>query len=195
MKKIKRIIIVCLCLICVSVCAYRIYKINSGAEKVRVKYYSVGSKAPYERDYNMASNMIADGYSIEVLGSSLYKKQDFMDEYDIDYELADFTKYLYVADVKIYNANKENSEEVGISLLFLPLVTDVDYVMASEDLTLALNDNLPQSSFSLRHESSMDIRIVYELNEPYFRSKKQVMDKEFKILMTQYPTRKVLELP
>lgn len=32
------------------------------------------------------------------------------------------------------------------------------------------------------------------LNEPYFTSKKQVIEKDFKMLITQYPTRKLLEI-
>lgn len=190
----KKIIITIVCFVCIVFYIGRVYYVNANSEPIVIKEYTMGEKVPYERDYNRASNMIIDGYSIEVLGNKLYKKQDFVKEFNIKSKIEDFTKYFYVVDVKFYNDNKENNTDSGIFLGFIPLITSVDYVMPEDDISLEVNPNLPDVSFALRHESSMDVKIVYALNEPYFTSEKQILDKNFKILITQYPTRKVLNI-
>lgn len=190
----KKIAVLLICMIMVFLYGYRVYYVNSACEDVVIKTYPLGTKVPYEKDFNKASNMCIEGYSVEVLDSKVYGKEEFIREYNISSQVEDFTKYFYVIDVRLFNDNKETSTDHGIFLLYFSLISTVDYIMPEGDICLELNPNLPDISFALRHESSMDVKIAYALNEPYFTSEKQILNKDFKLLITQYPTRKLLEI-
>jgi hypothetical protein len=40
----------------------------------------------------------------------------------------------------------------------------------------------------------MEVTIVYELNEPYYTDIKEVEDTDFKLQISEYPTRKLLKI-
>ena len=190
----KKIIAIVVFLICIVLYGARVYYVNSSHEPIIIKEYPFGTKVPYGTDYNHTSRDSIDGYFIEILDTGLYDKEEFIKEFNISSQVLDMTKCFYVVDVRFYNENKETSTESGIFLLFHSLITSSDYYMPDDDLTLEVNPDLPQVYFALRHESSMDVKIVYCLNEPHFRNKQQALKKDFKLLITQYPTRKILKL-
>lgn len=196
MKKYKKIIIFLLTIIIVTAYVIRVWNVNKDIDKSVVKEYAKGEIVPFEDDYIRTDDESTEGYSIEVLDSKIYTKKEFMEEFDADIKDNEGVKYVCKADIRIYNDNKELNTEMGIFLLFLPLLSERNYIMASEDLTLHVNPDLPAMSFCLRPESNMDISIIYELTEPMFTdyNMKKVQEENFMICMTQYPTRKMLHI-
>lgn len=194
MNRFKKILIILLILAAVTAYSVRVWHVNSNLDVSVVKEYEKGEIVPFGQDFNHTSNMIIDGYSVKVLDYNIYTKDKFVELFDIQTKLEDFTKYISTVDIKIYNDNKEINTEAGIFLPFIPLISKSDYIMCSEELTEEVNENLPGLSFSLRPESDMDVKIVYQMNEPYFTGLEQIKKKDFSVMISDYPTRKVLHL-
>jgi len=194
MKRFKKILIILLILAAVAAYSVRVWHVNSNLDVSIVKEYEKGEIVPYGQDFTRASNMIIDGYSVEVLDYNIYTKDEFVQLFDIKTVFEDCTKYICAVDIKIYNDNKETTTESGIFLPFIPLIGKSDYIMCNEELTMEVNENLPSMSFSLRAESNMDVKIAYEMNEPYYTDMEQIEKKDFNIIISEYPTRKVLHL-
>lgn len=196
MKRYKKIIILLLMVIITAAYIFRVWYVNDNIDKSVVKEYAKGEIVPYEKDFNKSSGEMRNGYSIEVLDSKVYTREDFIKEFDVDIRDDKGVKFVYKVDTRIYNDNKELNTETGIFLPFLPLISDMNYIIPDDELTLKVNPKLPDISFSLRPESNMEVSIVYELTEPMFTgySLKQVENENFMICMTQYPVRKMLRI-
>lgn len=195
-KRLKKIIGLFALLIICTMYILRVQYVNAKADRSVIREYQKGEIVPFDKDFNVASNMIIDGYSVKVKDSHLYPKKEFVNKYNIKSSVMGFTKYFYTIDVTIYNKNKsaKDDEKSGIYLSFMPLITPVDYILPDTDVTQELNPNLPGETFSLRPDSELDVTIVYPLNKPYFTSLKEAKAKDFKMLITQYPVRKILKL-
>ena len=191
MKKFRKIVIVAFVLIGIIAYGVRVKAINSDLKLSEVKTYDKGEKVPFEKDFFDTSENICEGYAIKVLDKHIYTKEEFEDKYDVKVRDGLHNDYLYTVDVKIYNDNENLDEEHGINCLFLSLKSSNAYELTDIEFTVKIN-SLPNIKFSLKPKSDKDITLVYSLSDIYYENIEEIEDTDFKLMITEYPVKKLL---
>lgn len=93
----------------------------------------------------------------------------------------------------IYNDNVTLDEEEGISLWNIYLKSKNDFIIPEATMTVQIN-SLPGISFSLRPESDMDVTIIYTMNDIYYEDINEVKNTKYRLMITEYPVMKLLEI-
>lgn len=194
MRKVKKILLLSVLFVGGILYVARVWHVNRDVKLAVTKEYAKGEAVAFEDDFIHSADTNSRGYSLQILDSQIYKRQDFIDTYNIKAEIDSAYAYLYVVDVKAYNTNKVIDTDHGIQLWFTPLVSLTDYIVANSSLTLEVNETLPDMSFALRAESDMDIKIIYPILESNYKDMEALEKEDFSILISEYPTRKLLNL-
>lgn len=194
MKKYRWIVVVLLLSILIAAYATKVYKVNSNLDMPIIKEYALNEKVSFEKDFMMSSERISEGYSVQVLDSNVYSRDEFIEKYNSKGKVSDIIDCIYTVDIRIYNDNEETSEKYGISLLNIFFMSLSEYYLMDEDLTLFINPDIPGASFSLRENSSMDVTIAYSISGEYAEDIKNMDKKDYELMITAYPTRKILKL-
>lgn len=171
----------------------RVVQVNSNLDLPVVKTYEKGKVVPYDKDFMGDATISPEGYSVQVLDTHTYTKKEFTEKYDVTIGKEQPCEYVYTVDLKIYNDNKELDEMNGISVYNMYLKSTNYFSYPDGELTVQVS-SLPGIGFSLRPESNMDITLVYTMNEEYFDDIDEIKNTDFRMMITDYPTAKMLEL-
>lgn len=197
MKRIMQVIICVVAVVGICAYCYRIKVVNSNLDIPVVKVYEKGQQVQYEDDFVESSDDSAEGYSVTVLDANIYTRKEFedklVDEYELQIPNDKKCDFFYVVDVKISNENKESDDMHGIYLYYLMLLGVNDFQMPDVDMTMAAS-SLPGMAFSLRPESDMDIKLIYTFSDENYKDIDEVRNADFKLMITKYPTKKLLKL-
>ena len=171
----------------------RVVQVNSNLDLPVVKTFEKGDVVPYDKDFMGDATISPEGYSVQVLDTHTYTKKEFTEKYDVTIGKEQPCEYVYTVDLKIYNDNKELDEMNGISVYNMYLKSTNYFSYPDGELTVQVS-SLPGIGFSLRPESNMDITLVYTMNEEYFDDIDEIKNTDFRMMITDYPTAKLLEL-
>lgn len=180
-------------MVCLS--AVRIYFVNKNVNIPPETSYKKGETVKYGEDSYNGMQAVTKGYALRVDDAVFLSEKEYYDTYH--YELAETVGECYYCVVKltVSNIDAEQSEESGINLYDLPLISKRDYCLLSEEAYYLMNPNMPQSlGFSLKKGTEKQIIVTYLLNKEMYSSMKKINKEGFKILMTTTPNRKTLSL-
>lgn len=201
----KKAVIISLCAVCFAAWIFSVIYTNVRAEKPVVKTYSVNEPVPYESDYFRRSDNILKGYTATVLGSEILPYDAYAEKYNIDLPEAGTDEFgnpvyrpEYVYDIEVKFVNTDN-EDGGIDMFDTLLVNgDALMLRADEYLWDAMYPQLAGSySFRLRPNTEKVFHIpfvvesVYSKRYPIEKIKKQQMA----LVISQYPVKKIIEIP
>jgi len=176
----------------------RIYSVNKNSDLSVDKVYEVGERVPYEKDFTDDVSTIKEGYTVKVLDSALYSREELYKKYGLieDEEISpDSKSHYYVIKVEVANESNKDKEKAGFSINECFLKGVNYYVMVDDILFYRMNKNKLDSSFSLREKTSMEVFLPFELGEFSNATYDIVKKNPPSLQITEYPTRKLLSLP
>lgn len=176
----------------------RIYYVNKNSDLSIDKVYKVGEKVPYERDFTDSESTIKEGYTIKILDSSVYSREELYKKYRLTEEeevSSNLKSHYYVIKVEVANESNKDKEKAGFSINECFLKGVNYYVMVDDILFYRMNKNKLDSSFSLREKTSMEVFLPFELGEFSNATYDIVKKNPPSLQITEYPTRKLLSLP
>ncbi len=173
----------------------RIYYVNKDVKEPIEKEYRIGEKVAYGDDYLDADFSNIKGYSISVNNAEVLSASELYKKYLPDYQVPNETKndWFYVLKVTFYNDDNDEGNSTGISLYFCPIVTKNDMCYCNGDMVQMIDKDLPSTTFALHKGTEREVTLVYEFDYRYYNRKK-FDNEDYKLMITQYPDRKLINL-
>lgn len=193
MKKILTIVAAILLAIGWSV---RFYAVNQNVDTSVLQIFPKGEEVPVGKDFFNYADEEMNGYTVTVLDSKLYSAADFLQEYNAADQaelLGTHTDYIYSVRVCIANRDNPYTGQKGISLQQYAL-QGTDYILSFEDTCYQIaNPDMPGASFSLQQGTSIELMLTFDVISQN-TDIKHLSDDPPKLLITQYPHQKMIEI-
>lgn len=187
----KRICVAVLVLCIMALYGARVYAVNSETDLSVRQTFPKGEIVPYEKDYNLTASDNSEGYTVQVLDSTIMPAVDFCKKYDVtDMGMA---TYYYMVKVSVENVSNEHIGEQGVPLGLAMLVGTNYAIVPSPDMFQAVNPQMPSQSFSLQLGTKKEVWLVFQVipgNTPEYKHLEQ--DPPM-LQITQYPHQKLLQ--
>ena len=192
----KKILIIAVIIILAVGWGFRFYVVNKDVDAPIVQIFPKGEEVPVEKDFFNYADEDMDGYTVTVLDAELFSVADFLQRYDAADQveiLGSYTDYIYTVRVCIANCYNPYTDEKGISLQQYVL-QGTDYILSFEDTCYQLaNPDMPGASFSLKEGTSMELTLTFDVMSRT-TSIKHLLDDAPKLLITQYPYQKMIDI-
>ena len=192
----KKILIIVIAAVLAVGWGLRFYTVNKDVDAPIVQIFPKGEEVPIEKDFFNYADEEMDGYTVTVLGAELMTAKDFLKKYDASDQadiLGNFTDYIYTVRVCVANRHNPHTGEKGISLQQYVL-QGTDYVLSLEDSCYQLaNPDMPGTSFSLKEGTGMELTLTFDVMSRT-TGIKHLEDDVPKLLITQYPHQKMIEI-
>lgn len=192
----KKILIICIVVIAAVGWGVRFYTVNKDVDVPVVQIFPKGEEVPVGKDFFNYADEDMDGYTVTVLDAELFPVEDFLHKYDAADQaeiLSNFTDYIYTVRVCIANRYNPYTDQKGISLQQYVL-QGTDYILSLEDTCYQIaNPDMPGASFSLQEGTSMEMTLTFDVMSKT-TSIKHLSDDPPKLLITQYPHQKMIEV-
>lgn len=188
--KIKRKIVIIFVLVVLY--GIRVYTVNTDVRLPVREVFEKGEVVSYGQDFNISSNDMCKGYTVQVLDSKIMKAKEFCEKYDVtDIGLAN---YYYMVRVSVENLNNTYIEEQGVSMGLAMLMGTNYSIISSSDMFKVLNPQMPASSFSLKVGTKKDMWLVFQMIPGNAPDYKQIKKNPPMLQITQYPCQKLIKL-
>lgn len=174
----------------------RFYAVNRDVDIPIVQVFPKGEEVPVGKDFFGYADEDMDGYTVTVLDAELFSAADFLQRYDAAEQaeiLGNYTDFIYTVRVCIANRYNPYTDQKGISLQQYVL-QGTDYILSFDDTCYQMaNPDMPGASFSLRQGTSMELTLTFDVMSQ-ITSIKHLLDDAPKLLITQYPHQKMIEV-
>ena len=195
-KRLKVIVPIFLAVCFVAVWGFRFHTVNAETKPTPVKVYKMGEPAPYEKDFFHFADEGLEGYVLTVKSAKLMTYKDFV---ELHGQTEDFIpkneiRPTYVYDVEVYIQNHKTEDKMkGIDLVNSRLVSANASMQVNSRLFGLLYPHLDGNMvFSLNPNSDMTMHLPYAEYEE--TSKEKLLSRDYSLLMTMYPTKKMIEI-
>ena len=192
----KKILIIAVIIILAIGWGLRFYVVNKDVDAPIVQIFPKGEEVLVEKDFFNYADEDMDGYAVTVLDAELFSVADFLQRYDAADQaeiLGNYTDYIYTVRICVANRHNPYTGEKGISLQQYVL-QGTDYVLGFEDTCYQLaNPDMPGASFSLKEGTSMELTLTFDVMSRT-TSIKHLLDDAPKLLITQYPHQKMINI-
>lgn len=197
-NKIKIILIISLVIAFFGLWAFRFSVVNKDVDVSTVKYYRQGEAVKYENDFFNRDDESRDGYEITVVSSSLTTYDEYIKTCNNGVDCIDadviHPTFIYDIEVLVRNNNTEDDLYKGIDLINTRLVTVNDSMQVNDALFSVLYPNLSGVlGFSLKPKSEMTFHLPYATYEENLTEQK-ILSKDWQLLISLYPTEKLIEV-
>ncbi|NCE98232.1 DUF5028 domain-containing protein [Emergencia sp. 1XD21-10] len=192
----KKVVIVLLAVVLAIGGGLRVYTVNRSVDIPVIQMFSKGEEVPVGKDFFSYADEDMDGYIVTVLDAELLSATDFLKTYHAEAKaqlLGIFTDYIYTVHVRIANRDNPHTGEKGISLQQY-MLCGTDYILSLEESCfLIANPKMPGSSFSMKKGTSMELLLTFDVMSQTV-SVKHLTEDAPKLLISQYPHQKMIEL-
>ena len=192
----KKIIIVIVGIILISLFSVRVYAINQDLDLPKTIEYKIGQEVPYGKDGTPINGSVKEGYTIKVLDSEILSKDEIVKKYKIeDEEIKEFMDEYYY-NVRTVFKNKSNTEgqENGIGLTELNLLGINYYTMIDSTVFEVINPDMPGDTFSLRVGEEKEMIVPFGIISSSHDNYEGLIKRPPKLQITGYPNRKLISL-
>lgn len=194
--KMKKLLIIFAILILSIGWGIRFYIVNKDVDAPVIQVYSKGKEVPIGKDFFNYASEDMDGYTVTVLGAELLPVDDFLQKYNAENQAEDlgiFTDYIYTVRILVANRHNQYNGEKGVALQQYVL-QGTDYVLSLEDTCYQIaNSDMPGTSFSLREGTSMEMLLTFDVISK-ITSIQHLLDDSPKLMITQYPHQKMIDI-
>lgn len=174
----------------------RFYSVNKDVDSPVIQVYEKGEEVPIENDFFSYASEDMDGYTVTVLDAELLPVVDFLQKYNAEDQtenLGILTDYIYIVRISVANQYNPYNGEKGIALQQYVL-HGTDYVLSLEDTCYQIaNPDMPGTSFSLKKGTNMEITLTFDVISKA-TSIQHILDDEPKLMITQYPHQKMINI-
>ncbi|WP_100066081.1 DUF5028 domain-containing protein [Miniphocaeibacter massiliensis] len=192
----KKIIILVIGVLLISLFSVRVYAINKYLDIPKTVEYEKGEVVPYGKDGTPIDGDVKDGYTVKVLESEIVSKQDLIKKYKIEEEGIENILGEYFYNVRIIFKNESNKEgqENGIGLLQLNL-TGINYYAMMDSLVFEfMNPDMPGDSFSIKEGEEVEVVVPFGIIPSSHDTYEGLLKNPPKLQITGYPNRKLISV-
>ena len=222
MKKTKKIVTLCVALCLITLWVIRVVYINVTFDGIKEKVYSMDQTVEYEEDFyeTMIDFDYRKGYSIKVNSATLYTIEQYMEEHDIrdgdlklvynyysapDPEDVYIPEFVYDIEVTItadqsITQSRSGESAAGISLWdTMAISTNSRLTVSTPIFGLVYPDIGDVLGFAVRPGTSMTLHFplvadVLIANNGADYTYDYLTNEDFYLLLSQYPTKKMIKL-
>lgn len=196
----KRLVIIMI-IICTCTWFGLYLKTNNNVELPKLKKYEMNEWIPMDND-TLNDGELMTGYEVmiedfELLNFSQYQKKYNLILTEQEKEDIYVPEKVYDVKLKVRNTNKVESEEVGMNFWFLVLQGKELYLDTNDGLYYKTNIQSQNTmQFALRSGTEMEFNIPFNLRKEWFPNRKweNIEEYPFPLVLTKYPTKKIVEL-
>ena len=187
----KSIYFIIISIILILLYTLRIITININFPKSKNVYYSIGETVPIENNFFDSNNEKMNGYSLNVIDTSLLSMNEFNDIYKIK-NINNTKNYVYLIKIEFENTNNNNGTNSGIDLnqYILQETSYITYV--SPDYFKYIN-NFNSLRFALKENSKKEFIIPFEIITQNVDIK-QIINGSPNLIISLYPEKKIINV-
>lgn len=174
---------------------FRVYKVNSNLKKETVQVYPKGEVVQVGKNFFGKSIEDMDGYEVTVLDSEIIPTKKFLESHGEDPSIID-SDFDYIYSIRILVKNKYNQfvGEKGIDFREY-ILQGTDYMLTMDSIAYKLA-NLKmdgQTKMSLNIDDvGMEFTLTYDISTKLYTSIEKIEKDPPKLVICQYPEKKML---
>lgn len=195
-KRLKVTVPIILIVVFTAIWGFRFCTVNAEVKPNPVKIYKTGEPAPYENDFFHIQDENLNGYVLTVKSATLLTYKEFVEAHgqNEDFISKEETHPTYIYDIEVYIQNHKTEDDMkGIDLVNTLLVSTNASMQVNSSLFGLLYPHLDGNmAFSLKPNSDITMHLPYA--EYVETSKEKILSRDYFLLMTMYPTKKMIEI-
>ncbi len=189
----KRIIIISLTMILMTIYGIRLYSVNSKKDYPITLSFDRDEEVYIENDFFNSCSEDMDGYSVKIKDTELFTVDEFKDKYGVtDEELFSLYDHIFIVKATFGNHGNKSGEQGGIDLGEYIIQNSSFMNIVERDAYSILNGGNPLR-FSLKNNSYYDIMIPFGINERFIDIDSLCKGKT-KLIISLYPHKKEITL-
>ena len=187
-------------LLAVMLVGLRICQVNADVKQPLVTVYREGEYVPLGEDYFYQEQEKSPGYEVKVISSEMKPFAAFVEEYGQTEDYIDeWMRATYVIDVKVTIKNTNTDEKIGrgIDLIDTQIQAVNDTIQVNNALFSLVEPKLSgQTGFRVRPGTEFTTHLPF-MRPGYkdkYESESAFLGKDYYLLLSMYPTKKMIEL-